>query len=194
MPYCRSGRIRCSACPSVRPVSRRPPVPTMNCREPVRIGNLIGPLRREAFVVVGVAVQHQLGARGIHFVQEPARLLRIAVRARAPARAVPDGEDGLEPPRRQVLAQPLQLRRVRVLLDLAVERDQVPPRRGQRQAVVAPRRRAGALLAEIAEVRRRRGRPVVVIARAATRSARADRAVPTWACSDPRYSSTLPRL
>src|SRR5207248_1785061 len=86
----------------------------------LRIGNLIGPLRREPLVVVGVPVQDELRTRRVHLVQEPARLLRVTVPARSPARAMPDGQDRREPPRGQIPAQPLQLRRMRVLLDLAV--------------------------------------------------------------------------
>src|SRR3954464_1114784 len=87
------------------------------------------------------------------------------MRSRPPARAVPHRDDRLEAPCGEILAEPLQLRRVRVLVDFAVERDQVPSRIGQRHAEVAFLRRAGAMLAEVGEVGSGRGGAVIVVAR-----------------------------
>src|SRR3954469_10854020 len=40
------------------------------------IGDLVGPLRREALVVMRVAIEHQLAPCRVQLVEEPARLLR----------------------------------------------------------------------------------------------------------------------
>src|SRR4029078_13270025 len=63
--------------------------------EALRIGNLVGPLRREALVMVRVAVEHHLAARGVELVEEPARLLGVEIRAGAPPRQVRDGTERL---------------------------------------------------------------------------------------------------
>src|SRR3954468_3782144 len=137
---------------------------------PARIGNLVRPLRREPLVMVGVAIEDQLRTRGIHLVPQPARFLGVAMRTRSPARAVPHRDDRLEAPCGEILAEPLQLRRVRVLVDFAIERDQVPSRVGERHAEVAFLRRAGAVLPEVGEVGSGRGGAVIVVARTGIRA------------------------
>src|ERR1700709_1907445 len=71
-----------------------------------RIGHLIGALRREALVMMRVPAQDQLGPYGIQLIPEPSRLLRVAVRSRAPARTMKDGEYRLEMTRLEIVAQP----------------------------------------------------------------------------------------
>ena len=125
-----------------------------------RIGHTGRGLRPEALIVVIVAGEHELRAGVVQ--RLPQRLRRgVGQGAGAEERVMHIGERATLRARGEIGAQPLFLRRARGLRDVAVEGDDVPV--AQVVAVVAlrgiARRRA-----EIAEVPRRAGRAVLVVA------------------------------
>src|SRR5205807_6786167 len=122
----------------------------------------VGRLGGKAFVVVVVADDHQLGARGVEVAPGGARHRVHGDGARAEQRVVPVGQGARPRVRGQIRLEPLLLRRSRPHRDVRVQGDDVPG--AEVVAVVALGGVAGGG-AEVAVVARGAGGVVVVVAR-----------------------------